>query len=83
MLGVDEGVAVAAASLDAVGVFAGAALSLALCAAALCPGAPLTPAVLVITPLLAEPIVSLLFSSTFLQAAMPDMSAVVASTTDA
>ncbi|MFP3642955.1 hypothetical protein [Paraburkholderia sp. SIMBA_054] len=77
----DDGVAATGASLDA-GVFGGAALSLALRAAALCPAAPLTPAVLVITPLLAEPIVLLAFSSTFLQAPMPNMSTVAASTAD-
>ena len=82
-LAIEEGVATAGASLEEGGAVAPVAFSLALCAAALWPGVPLTPAVLVMTLLLAELIVSLLFSSTFLQALVPNMSAVVVSTADA
>jgi hypothetical protein len=81
-LAADEGVAATDASLDAAGPFAAVAVSLARCAAALWPGAPLMPDVLLITPLLAESMVLLLFSSTFLQPAVPHASAATANAAD-
>jgi hypothetical protein len=63
------------ASLEGDGATEPDALSLALCAAALLPGVPLMPAVLLITPLLPDPMLLLLLSSTFLQATTPQMSA--------
>ncbi|MEM5383041.1 hypothetical protein VSR68_05470 [Paraburkholderia phymatum] len=80
-----EGLLATGASLDGDGMLAAGALPLAPLAAALCPGVPLMLAVLLITPLLPEPMLlaSLLafLSSTFLQAAVPNANAAAASAT--
>jgi hypothetical protein len=79
---VEAGVFATGASLDGAGATVPDAFPLALCAAALWPGVPLTPAVLLITPLLADSIVLLRLSSTFLQAAPPQTSARAVNATD-
>ncbi|ACC74571.1 hypothetical protein Bphy_5494 [Paraburkholderia phymatum STM815] len=79
---VEAGVLATGASLEGAGATVPDALSLALRAAALWPGVPLMPAVLLITPLLPDSMVLLLFSSTFLQAATPKTSAAAVNATD-
>ncbi|MEM5342854.1 hypothetical protein [Paraburkholderia azotifigens] len=79
---VDPGVFATGATLEGDGATAPDALSLALCAAALLPGVPLMPAVLLITPLLPDSMVLLLLSSTFLQAAAPTASAIAINAAD-